>query len=257
MNNDSDVSISQGSVRITESINYHSRSPSHKVKNRKRTIWSHEFLNGHGEKDLVLAMQKKMFSTDIYFDPSAEFKFFQGCGIITVEYKIKSEAHVNGCHTNLENGTQITIGTVPFGAYNQQLPPMMPHVPLAPLTLMPNAPALPYPSAPSADLASAPPGPVREQPLPSYNDAVYKPSMPSTSGGIGWAVANPKEETRKVKHFGFDFINFYTFSSPNLPRDFGIQRKGENVTTLRRLLLVFDNFAYNCREFLFIFPEFH
>jgi len=177
MKNNSDVKISSAEVALYEKVSYIARTPHSKTRTDKRRLWAHVF-----SEEAVLPLQNKIFSTQFILDPAMGLKTFGSCGIITVEYYIKSDAIVSGCHSNLDNHTTITIGTIPFINMPNN---MLPHVPLAPMIDMPIMPSAP------ADLASMPPGIVCEQPLPSYNDAVLKPS-----GGlsIGWAV-RPTEES--------------------------------------------------------------
>lgn len=185
-NNDSDVSIDGATVKLVEKIVYHAHSPRSDTRHHERTLWRHEFSGNN--RNFVAAMQNKVYSTDIYFDPSWNFKFFNGCGIITVEYYLKSEAHTSGCHTNLSNYTWVTMGTIPFRSNASMLTPL--------------APIMPYPSAPT-DLPTAPPaepvGPVTEQPLPSYSDTQSKPVllMPQAPG-IGWAGVSNLETRKKL-----------------------------------------------------------
>lgn len=183
LNNDSDVSIDSATVKLVENITYHAYSPSSRTREDGRTLWQHEF-SGHTQ--LVAAMQNKVFTCDLHFNPSWNFNFFDGCDIITVEYYIKATARVSGCHTNLDNHTTIRMGTVPL-AYGGTQPAIT-----APLAPMP----MPFPSAP-VDNASAPPAePISEQPLPSYNDTVLKPPQAT---GIGWSGASNMETRKKDK----------------------------------------------------------
>lgn len=185
LNNDSDVSISSAHVKLVEKIVYHTHSPRSKTRENYRTIWEKEIISH--DRQLVAAMQNKVYSTEIYFYSPDGFHFFDGSGIITVEYYLKAEARTSGCHTNLSNYTSITMGTVPFVNYGVPMAPMAPMVPM------------PFPSAP-ADNASAPPAePISEQPLPSYNDTMSKPGiLPPLATDIGWAGANNVETRKKI-----------------------------------------------------------
>lgn len=185
--NESDVSISSATVKLVEKVVYHAQSPRCETRESRRTLWQHEFSPQNN--NLVARMMNKVFSTGLHFDPAWNFKFFDGCGIITVEYYLKSQAHVSGCHSDLSNWTTITMGTVPFGNYGTSLPPLFPNAPM------------PLPSAP-ADVASAPPAePISEQPLPSYDDTISKLKMPlpPVNPGIGWAATNQIETRKKLK----------------------------------------------------------
>lgn len=191
LNNDSDVAIDGATVKLVERIVYHAHSPSSRYRDNSRTLWMHEFMGNN--QQLVAAMQNKVFSTDLYFDPSWGFSFFDGCGIITVEYQLKATARASGCHTNLSNETTINMGTIPLATYTTISPSV--------------APMMPFPSAPSGFPAppekfpSAPPAPISEQPLPSYNDAQSKPmAFAPPAGGIGWAAtAGPNNSEARKK----------------------------------------------------------
>ncbi|KAG4070354.1 hypothetical protein HA402_006496 [Bradysia odoriphaga] len=186
LKNDSDVAIDSATVRLVERIVYHAHSPRSKTRESSRTLWSYDFTSGNN-RQLVSALQNKVYSTEIYFNPSWDFQYFTGCGIITVEYHLKSKARTSGCHTNLSNDTLITVGTISSGIYESRLPP-----------LAPMAPLMPFPSAPSA-----PPGePISEQPLPSYSDTQSKPMAP----GVGWA-GTASMETPPPTFTEIEFLN--------------------------------------------------
>lgn len=191
MNNDSDVAIDSASVELIKKIVYHANSPSSKTRENYYTLWSHDF-HGNNNRQLVSAMQNKVFSTELHFRPSWDYHYFVGCGIITVEYYLKSKARSSGCHSNLSNYTGITIGTM--GNFESQ-----------------TAPTMPFPSAPLAPmgLPSAPPSePISEQPLPSYDDTQTKPMAP----GIGWAGTNTIETRKNYKEIVEPIHNSDRFS---------------------------------------------
>lgn len=154
MNNDSNVAIVDATVKLVEKVVYHAHHPHDggtRTRENIRTLWQHDFSGDN--RQLVAAMQNKILSADLHFDPSWNFLFFDKCGIITVEHYLMSVAHVAGCHTNLSNYTTIKMGTIPFVSYGPMLTPM--------------APIMPF--------ASAPPAPIiNEQPLPSYDELMEK-----------------------------------------------------------------------------------
>lgn len=183
MNNDSNVPIKGAKVKLVEKIVFHALSPSggiSQIRNNFRTLWRHEFSGDN--RQLVAAMQNKIFSAHLHFDPSWNFRFFDTCGIITVEHYFMSVAQTSGCHTNLSNYTTIKMGIIPFGGCGA--------IPMAPTMLLPSAPA---------DFPSAPPAPITEQPLPSYNDTQFKPTNFIQATGIGWGGTGDTTslETRK------------------------------------------------------------
>lgn len=191
LNNDSEIGIDEVSLKLTEYTTFYVREPTRRTKEHKRILWSKEFECPRGINKLVMALQNKVFSTELYFDPSDKFKVFQGCGIMDADYRIKSEARVYGCRTNLENRTAIIIGTVPIHAENSEHN----NVPLAPM----------MPSAPLPDSPTAPLDVIEEQPLPSYNEVAFKPPIvlpPRGGNNFGWVVSpnaeqSNKDETRK------------------------------------------------------------
>uniref|UniRef100_A0A336LUC5 CSON004664 protein n=1 Tax=Culicoides sonorensis TaxID=179676 RepID=A0A336LUC5_CULSO len=175
IDNNSDVRIDFIKVKLKEHTNFITHSPRTDTRSDSRT------LNEHFFHTAVAPFQKKIFETTFYLDPSIDYKLFNGCAIIYTEYFIKSEAESSGCHTNPENSTNITIGTIPF--INNTMTNGSNNV--VPVMMMPSAPAIFNPTAP-------PGGVIVEQPLPSYHEITANapsPFMsPSTSGGIGWNV---------------------------------------------------------------------
>lgn len=199
LNNDSDVDIETMEVKLKEKITFFSHSPSHKSRTSERELWRHDF---HQDRALVAKMQKKVFDVECRLDRSKEFKVFNNCSIILVQYLIKVNAIPGGCHSRLSNLTEITIGTILFDSQPDTG------------TVVPLAPYLPSPSAPNADFATAPPpGTVREQPLPNYHDAVYNPPKPSVmtppqmNNSIGWAVAGGDDMRKEMNLIEFDFYS--------------------------------------------------
>lgn len=150
--NESDVSIQSATVELVEKIVYYAQNPHPKSREVCRTLWKHVFT-GLESPQLVAALQKNIFSANLHFDPAWGFLCLAGCGIITVEYYIRSEAHISGCHINLTNHTSVTMGTVPFE--NNVVP--LPHILI---------------SAPVCDTEPSTAKPILVQPLPSYNDAI-------------------------------------------------------------------------------------
>lgn len=129
MNNRSNVTINRVTVKLVERIVYHAYCPWHDTRVEDRTLWRHEFS--------INNRQNKVYSTNIHFNPGWNFHFFIGCGIITVEYYIKSKARTSGCHTNLSNCTRIIIGTVPFRNFDpSSAPSNIPTLPAEPVNLI-------------------------------------------------------------------------------------------------------------------------
>lgn len=194
VNNESDVDIELMEVKLKEEITFWSQTPSQKSREKERDLWRRDII-----KDglLVQKFQKKIFDAEIFLDPSYDFKVFNNCSIILVQYFIKVNAIPRGCcHTRLSNSLQITIGTIPFDNLPYTVPDAITETPLAPY---------PFPSAPNADFASAPLlSTVTEQPLPNYHDAVYNPPKPSVlseseaNNLVGWNVPNETEMRKSI-----------------------------------------------------------
>lgn len=158
VDNNSDVRIDFVRVKLREDLGFFTRSPSSQKRSESVTINEHIF------RTKVDPFQKKLFQVDFYLNPNREWKIFNGCGIITCEYFLKSEAEASGCHKNPDNTTKVIIGTIPFEDSSN-----VTEIPTAPMVFDATAPE---------DVA------ITEQPLPSYNDVV----APGPSDGIGWNV---------------------------------------------------------------------
>lgn len=173
IHNNSDVRIDFVRVKLKENLTFYTRSPRTDTKHDTTT------LNEHFFQTAVAPFQNKIFQTTFYLDPSFEYKLYEGCGIITCEYYIKSEAEASGCHSNPSNTTKITIGTHGFNDVNMN--GTNGFLPVTPVIIAPSAPTIFNPKLPGD-------GVIVEQPLPSYHEAAPRgPSpIPGASGGIGW-----------------------------------------------------------------------
>lgn len=174
IDNNSDVRIDFVRVKLKENLTFITRSPRTDTKHETTTINEHFFQTA------VAPFQKKLFQTTFYLDPSYDWKLYNGCGIISCEYYLKSEAEASGCHSNPSNSTKITVGTIPFAEVMTNVS----GYPLAPLITAPTAPAIFNPTAPTN-------GVIIEQPLPSYHEVTPRgpspiPPYPGASGGVGW-----------------------------------------------------------------------
>lgn len=178
INNNSDVTVYCVKMVFWEKLFFYTKSPSDKRKVTNQ-------LNSHVFSTPVAPYQNRLYQLSIQLDSSFDYKIFDGCGLMHVEYYIKTQAQVNGYHTNPENKTFITIGTVPFRdsliSYEPQILP-------------PSAPYEFNATAPLDDVIS-------EQPLPSYDDLTLPPQPEARSFGCNFSPKNkraPLASTKKL-----------------------------------------------------------
>lgn len=110
VDNQSTVSVDYATVKLIEKITFRASKPRERVAHRKHIIWQCEFRNSLKGEKLVLPLQRKTFLTDLFVDPTFEYKCFDGSEIMRVEYLVRSRAHVFGFRNDIENSTLVKIG---------------------------------------------------------------------------------------------------------------------------------------------------
>lgn len=116
LNNDSNVACTKATVKLIECVTYHAETPYRTSNTTYRTLMEHEFMDDamHKSSKIVMPQQHKLLSTEIFLDPSYDFKIFSGSEIVTVKYVLEAVAHVSGWRKSLTNTSEIVIGSEPF-----------------------------------------------------------------------------------------------------------------------------------------------